>query len=54
MLLKIDGHVVKCRDREKDGIDKTSRWRLTFPTSLGTPLDLNCNVSHDQGSSAQG
>ena len=47
MLLKMDEHVVKCCDCEKDGIDKTSRWRLTFPTSLGMPLDLNCTASHD-------
>jgi hypothetical protein len=47
MLLKIDEHVVKCRYREKDGIDKTSHWRSTFPTSLGMPLDLNCTASHD-------
>ena len=46
-ILKIDEHVVKCRYREKDGTDKTSRWRLTFPTLLGMPLDLNCTASHD-------
>jgi hypothetical protein len=46
-------HVVKWRDREKDGIDKTLRWRLTFPMSMGTPLDLNCATSRNLGSSAQ-
>ena len=34
MLLKMDEHVVKCCDHKKDRIDKTSRWRLTFPTSF--------------------
>ena len=52
-LLKIDGHVVKCRDREKNEIDKTSRWTSTFPTSLGTPLDLNCTAFHDRGRPVQ-
>ena len=52
-LLKIDGHVVKCHDREKNEIDKTLRWTSTFPTSLGTPLNLNCTTFHDRGRPVQ-
>lgn len=49
VLLKVEecvDHVVKCRDCV-GGIDKTLPWRLIFPMSLGTLLDLNCAASHD-------
>ena len=43
---------IKCRDREKAGLGKTSCLRLPFLMSTERQLDSNSVVSPDCGSSA--